>query len=168
MGVTLLVLFLMVLVVFVAIGGSSYARARRRRLLRTAPVLMVHSPPDVSTTLTTHSPPAQQTPVIINTTSYPWDGSDFEDCPPPYSTVAETPAGYEVLHCGGSRIFKGGVPLSRTFSTALMRAHEAGDTCAHKDKKGGSEGPKEPPWIRHCPYIVQRDSFADVDCMCHQ
>ena len=38
---------------------------------------------------------------------------------------------------GGSRILKGGVLLSRTFSTALVRAHEAGDACTQNDKKGG-------------------------------
>ena len=46
---------------------------------------------------------------------------------------------------GGSRILKGGVPLSITFSTELVRAHEAGDTCAQNDKKGASAESKEPP-----------------------
>ena len=50
----------------------------------------------------------------------------------------------------GFRILKVGVPLSRTFSTALVRTHKAGDACAQNDKKGGSAEPKEPPWIRHC------------------
>ena len=40
---------------------------------------------------------------------------------------------------GGS---KGGVPLSRTFLTALVRVYEAG---AQNGKKGGSTEPKEPP-----------------------
>ena len=58
------------------------------------------------------------------------------------------------VYSGGSRILKGGggggVSLSRTFfSTALVRAHEAGDACKQNDKKGGSAEPKEPPWIRH-------------------
>ena len=39
---------------------------------------------------------------------------------------------------GGSRIMKGGVQL---FSTALVRAHEAGGACAQNDKKGGSATP---------------------------
>ena len=42
----------------------------------------------------------------------------------------------------------------RVFSTALVRAHEAGDACAQNDKKGGSAEPKEPPWIRHCEMCV--------------
>ena len=46
---------------------------------------------------------------------------------------------------GGSKILKRGVPLSRTFSTALVRVHKAGDACAQNDKKGGSAEPKEPP-----------------------
>ena len=51
-----------------------------------------------------------------------------------------------VLGCGGrSRILKGGVPLSRTFSTALVRAHEAGDACTQNDKKGDSAETEEPP-----------------------
>ena len=40
---------------------------------------------------------------------------------------------------------KGGVPLSRTFSTALVRTHKAGDACAQNDKKGGSAEPKDTP-----------------------
>ena len=41
--------------------------------------------------------------------------------------------------------FERGVPLSITFSTVLMRTHEAGDTCAQNDKKGDSLELKEPP-----------------------
>ena len=52
----------------------------------------------------------------------------------------------------------GGVPLSRTFSTALVRAHKAGDACVQNDIKGGSAEPKEPPWIRHC-------RCSCVDCL---
>ena len=44
---------------------------------------------------------------------------------------------------------RGEVPLSRTFSTALVRAHEAGDACEQNDKNGDSGGPEEPPWIHH-------------------
>ena len=51
----------------------------------------------------------------------------------------------QVCVSGGSRILKGGVPLSRTFSTALVCTHEAGDAWAQNDKKGGSAEPKEPP-----------------------
>ena len=53
---------------------------------------------------------------------------------------------------GVSRILKGGLPLSRMFSTALVHAHEAGNRCAQNYKKGGSTEPKEPPWIRHWPH----------------
>ena len=45
---------------------------------------------------------------------------------------------------GRSRILKGGVPLSRTFSTALVRVHEACNTCVQNDKKGVLLNPRNP------------------------
>ena len=87
-GVTVLLLCLVVCVVCVTGGGGgSYRRSRRRRLIRTAPAVTVQSPPVVSTSLTT---PTIQTPVVINTTSYPQAQSGFKDYPPPYSTIAAT------------------------------------------------------------------------------
>ena len=38
-----------------------------------------------------------------------------------------------------------GVPLSRTFSTALVRAHKAGDAWAQNDKKGVRGTKRNPP-----------------------
>ena len=39
---------------------------------------------------------------------------------------------------------KGGVPLSRTFSTALVCAQEAGNACTQNDKKGVPWNPRNP------------------------
>ena len=51
----------------------------------------------------------------------------------------------ELQISGGSRILKGGgVPLSSTFSTALVHAHEAGDAGSQNDKKGVPRNPKNP------------------------
>ena len=66
--------------------------------MRTAPIITVHSPPEVSTTLTTHVPPPQQTPATINSSSYPQNQSELKDCPPPYSAVTATTPGETVGH----------------------------------------------------------------------
>ena len=64
---------------------------------------------------------------------------------------------------GGSRILKGGVLLSRTFSTALVRMHEAGDACAQNDKRGGSTEPKEPPGsTHHWMCTVKKETISKV------
>lgn len=98
-GVTILGLCLVVLVVFAVVGGGSYRRSKRRRLMRTAPIITVHSPPEVSTTLTTHVPSSsQQTPATINSSSYPQNQSELKDCPPPYSAVTATTPGETVGH----------------------------------------------------------------------
>ena len=56
----------------------------------------------------------------------------------------------------------GGVPLPRMFSTVFVRAHEAGDTCAQNDKKGGSSQPKNPPGSATAEYTRYYDHY-DVD-----
>ena len=50
---------------------------------------------------------------------------------------------------GGSRILKGGFRCLEPFYCARECVHEAGDTWAQNEKKGGSAEPKEPPWIHH-------------------
>ena len=67
----------------------------------------------------------------------------------PNGAQDNTQVRYQHTSHNSGRSRKGGVPLSRTFSTALVCMHEAGEACAQNDKKGGSTEPKEPPWIHH-------------------
>ena len=72
---------------------------------------------------------------------------------PPISLGAWSMALVLQLPSGGSRILKGGVPLSTMFLTVLVHAHEASDVCEQNNKKGDSAEPKEPPWIHHCCHL---------------
>ena len=55
-------------------------------------------------------------------------------------------------------MLKGGVPLSRKFLTALVRAPETCDTCTQNDKRGVPPTPLDPPLV--C--IVWQDNSSQL------
>ena len=88
-------------IIFSIVGGGSYRRSRRRRLIRTSPLVTVHPPQlGLSPAVNTQPPVLSQPAVVpvtatITTVGQPQVQPELKDSdPPPYSTVATSQIAY--------------------------------------------------------------------------